>query len=199
MATETKSWPRIKGLLDALKLDPRRIENVAGKGTPDVNYTFGWIERKWLADWPKRASTPVMLESLVDNPPQASWAVQRWTRGGPCYMSLQVGPQVLFFAAPDMPDVRRGLTRVEMLSRAVWTCGRGANRVTPEKLDWLRAWLTWKPHEMPLNQAARFYRLLCSASLDQMATSMKVDRSAVLAAELNLTPLSCDLVEFWIA
>jgi len=82
-----------------------RIENGVGLGTPDVVYclrrhakipqaTTGWIELKHVPEWPKRASTPLIIEHLTRE--QVNFA-SRWALAGGNYTCLvQVKNEFLF-------------------------------------------------------------------------------------------------------
>jgi hypothetical protein len=103
--------------LKRLGLDPHRVENGLGHGTPDANYTVGWIENKYVAAWPVRATTPVRIGLEAH---QCAWITRRWSSGGAAWVLLGVGKERLLFAGPDVYDIYAGLTRHELLSRAVW-------------------------------------------------------------------------------
>lgn len=69
-----------------------RIENLTGRGTPDVTYCVarveGWIELKQLPAWPKREDTVVDVPHYT--PHQRLWARQRLSAGGRVYVLLEV-------------------------------------------------------------------------------------------------------------
>lgn len=136
---ETGAYDSIKPRLQRLGLDPQRVEDITSRGTPDVWYTAGAIEMKYLAEWPKRASTPVMVSTLIDRPQQVAWLTRRWLKGGPAWLMIRIADQYLLFTGPDSRLVRKGLISANLERLAVWTTderGRG---------DWaaLRNWLTW--------------------------------------------------------
>lgn len=72
--------------LHAVHVEPSSGTNA---GTPDVNCTFGWIELKWLPEWPKRESTVVKPTHF--EPEQRNWLRKRCERGGRAFMLLVVG------------------------------------------------------------------------------------------------------------
>ena len=136
---ETGAYNAIKPRLQGLGLDPQRIEDVTGRGTPDVNYNPGWIEMKYLAVWPVRPDTPVRIKTLVERPQQVAWLTRRWTSGGPAWLMVRVHHQYFLFAGPDSRAIRGGVPRREFEQISVWSTdqfGLG---------DWdaLRGWLTW--------------------------------------------------------
>lgn len=79
-----------KRLREALKgFDPVRVENAVGPGTPDINYLQGWIESKFLHEWPKRADSIVRIPHYVKE--QRGWHVRRCAAGGRVWVALEVG------------------------------------------------------------------------------------------------------------
>lgn len=70
---ESVMWSKIRGMLS--RLDPVRIENKIGSGTPDVNSVAGWIELKCLPAWPKREDTVVRLPHFTQE--QRTWLRRR--------------------------------------------------------------------------------------------------------------------------
>ncbi len=81
--------------LKALGMDPRRIENSVGTGTPDMNCTAGWLELKHLDRWPMRASTVVKMKRFTDD--QRRWMLRRWGANRGAWLLLQVGCDWLLF------------------------------------------------------------------------------------------------------
>lgn len=70
-------------------LDPIAVENTARPGTPDVNYVHGWIELKYVKEWPRRAETSLRVEHYT--PQQRAWALRRIAHGGRVHLLLRVG------------------------------------------------------------------------------------------------------------
>lgn len=68
-------------------LDAVSVENVCGAGTPDVNYTSGWIELKYGASWPKNPSAIVPIKL---RPAQRAWLIRRVRAGGNCWALIRV-------------------------------------------------------------------------------------------------------------
>lgn len=85
--SEAKMWESIRPKLK--EVDPVRVENVVGIGTPDVNYNNGWIELKYLAKWPAREQTPVTIDHFT--PQQRTWLLRRHRKGGNAFLLLKVG------------------------------------------------------------------------------------------------------------
>ena len=69
-----------------------RIENLVGRGRPDVNYCIrsveGNIELKQIPAWPSRPETVVPIPHYT--PQQRIWARQRIAAGGRVYVLLEV-------------------------------------------------------------------------------------------------------------
>lgn len=55
--------------------DATSVENPACPGTPDIQFIDGWIECKYLEDWPKREETTVRIEHFT--PQQRVWLLRR--------------------------------------------------------------------------------------------------------------------------
>ncbi len=55
--------------------DATSVENPACPGTPDIQFIDGWIECKYLEDWPKREETTVRIEHF--SPQQRVWLLRR--------------------------------------------------------------------------------------------------------------------------
>ena len=64
------------------------VENPACPGTPDIAYISGWIECKYLANWPVREDTNVVIDHYTKQ--QRIWHIQDWHFGGACWLCLQV-------------------------------------------------------------------------------------------------------------
>ena len=121
-------------------LDAQAIENPIGPGTPDVNYIEGWIELKWLRQWPKRAESIVRLSHFTTR--QRRWLRNRFERGGNAWLLLQCQQEWLLFSGRDAHDyvgqvTRNGLYRY---ARMRWTRGLKDE----ELLECLKKdWGTW--------------------------------------------------------
>lgn len=89
MKPEQAMWEALRPVLLPLKIDPVRVENAAiGSGTPDVNYTEGWIELKYAKRWPARGG-PLRVEHFT--PQQRAWLTSRCKAGGKAFLLLKVG------------------------------------------------------------------------------------------------------------
>jgi len=63
------------------------VENPVLPGTPDINYIGGWIETKWLRNWPVNEDTLVRIEHFT--PQQRVWHIKRRLAGGTSWVLLQ--------------------------------------------------------------------------------------------------------------
>lgn len=86
MGSESETWKALKPLLSGL--DPVRVENPACPGTPDVNYTHGWIELKFAERWPPRGG-PLRVDHFTQK--QRIWLTQRRKADGLAFILLKVG------------------------------------------------------------------------------------------------------------
>lgn len=77
---------RVVALLKPLHAVP--VENAARFGTPDINYIEGWLELKYVPNWPRRWDTPVRVPSF--KPMQRVWIARRSELGGRVHVLLRV-------------------------------------------------------------------------------------------------------------
>lgn len=63
------------------------VENPVLPGTPDVNYIDGWIELKWLRNWPKKPETPVAIKHYSQQ--QKLFIRKRHVLGGRVFLLIQ--------------------------------------------------------------------------------------------------------------
>lgn len=98
-----------------------------GKGIPDINYTGGWIECKWLRAWPKGCDTrPVKFEHALSKEQQL-WLWRRAKKGGKTWVCAKIGRD--WYLWPG--DIFRNhnlwdnMTRPEMKSWALFCSENG--------------------------------------------------------------------------
>ena len=105
-------------LVKALKsLDAVPIENSVAKGTPDVNYLFGWIELKWLRAWPLRPTTPVRIDHFTKE--QRLWLRRREFRGGNAFLLLQCRKEWLLLSGTVAAEVVGHSTKEELIAHSI--------------------------------------------------------------------------------
>lgn len=73
------------------------VENPVHPGTPDVNFVNGWVELKWLREWPINGGV-VQLEHFTQQ--QRIWLLKRWNAGGFAWLLLQCRTEWLLFSGP---------------------------------------------------------------------------------------------------
>lgn len=102
------------------KLDPVPVDNPRKPGTPDVNYIEGWVELKYLADWPKRAKTLVKFPKFY--PQQRVWLVKRSLARGRCFVFVQIKFMYLLYEGGYAAQHFDRMTKDEMIKNAlrVW-------------------------------------------------------------------------------
>lgn len=71
------------------------VENPKKLGTPDVAFIHGWIECKYLDQYPVRKGTIVRIEHFTGK--QRLWLMKHSALGGNCFLWLQVGREHLIF------------------------------------------------------------------------------------------------------
>ena len=97
------------------KLDARAIESPStGAGIPDVNFTRGWIECKWMESWPRQAWVrPVKFKHKLSKE-QGMWLYRRSKAGGIALCCCQVALDWFFFDGLTIKDRFDEMTRSEM-------------------------------------------------------------------------------------
>lgn len=113
---ETTAWDSIQPLLQRLGLDPIRVENVLHPGHPDVDYTHGNIELKYMEAFPVRPGTKVRVPKLKGE--QVAWITRRSRKGGLAWLLVRVGSEWFLWAGEQVWEVRQGLTQAEWRERA---------------------------------------------------------------------------------
>lgn len=75
---ESDLWRYLREGMKGKHFQATRIESSAGNGVPDVAFTIptkhGWIELKYIKEWPKR---PTTLVKLPLRPEQKQWIESR--------------------------------------------------------------------------------------------------------------------------
>lgn len=106
-----------KNVLRALRgLDPFRVENAVGPGTPDIAYVGGWIEDKYLPAWPKGETTPVRVPHY--KPDQRAWHVRHRVAGGNVHVVIEIAGESMVYDAALAAQFLGFWTRREMYANA---------------------------------------------------------------------------------
>jgi hypothetical protein len=95
--SEHRLWLYLRDNM-ASSWEAQRHEDRLSTGIPDVSYSMlhhGWIELKYLAAAPKKASTPMRIEHYTTD--QRNWIMRHGSRGGLVFLLLQVGRDYLLF------------------------------------------------------------------------------------------------------
>jgi hypothetical protein len=123
---------RRKVVRDMRELHAVAVENPVYPGTPDVNYINGWVELKWLRNWPKVKTSPVVFKHYTQK--QKIWMTKRHRAGGKVGLLVQCKREWLYFAYPALLEVGT-LTQEELRG----CCTHYTMRMTKEVLQ---QWLT---------------------------------------------------------
>jgi hypothetical protein len=110
-------------VMKALKpADGVRVENGCGRGTPDVNYTDGWIELKQQDNWPKKPETPLKLSHDLTLE-QRIWLTRREEKGGLAFVLMQVDRDYLLLSGGVAANIIGEATQAQLKEAAiaVWT------------------------------------------------------------------------------
>lgn len=95
------------------------VENAVRFGCPDINYAFGWIELKRLAQWPKKRETCVRFPHFT--PPQKVWIKQRVRSGGTVFVLVQIEDIWLLYDGILAAERLGEMTKQDMLEAATMT------------------------------------------------------------------------------
>ena len=96
--SENALWKYLRDGMAAAWEAQRHEDKLSTGGIPDVSYStnhHGWIELKFVAEPPKRASTPLRIPHYTAE--QRNWLERHGKRTGRCYLFVQVGPEYLLF------------------------------------------------------------------------------------------------------
>lgn len=105
---ESAFWQRIrKGLQNPPHTHLVRIENAIYSGTPDVSFcidghataTEGFMELKYLLEWPKRERTVIRVPHFT--PAQRTWLHDRHMAGGKGFVCMGISKSTFLFEGLD--------------------------------------------------------------------------------------------------
>jgi hypothetical protein len=120
----SESNMRRRLILKLKSLHAIAVENPIHPGTPDVNYSGGWIELKWMKKWKDNADkSAVLIHHFTEQ--QKRWLRKRTEAGGKVFLMLQVGSEYFLFkgdvAAAHVGRIPRG--KLIELSYKYWPKG----------------------------------------------------------------------------
>jgi|TARA_R110000803_G_scaffold51919_7_gene107074 hypothetical protein len=86
--SEHNFWKYVRSSLPGIKM--YRVENRVSEGMPDIHYirngSSGWVELKYLADWPKRNNIKIGLRLN-----QSFWLDEYKKLDGRCWIMIRIG------------------------------------------------------------------------------------------------------------
>ena len=128
---EAQERSKVIGILK--NLHPIAVENVTRAGTPDINYVYGWLELKYLREWPKKARTIVQIPHYTRE--QRTWAIRRAVCGGRVHLLLRAEDDWLLLPQPwaAMYVGKVGKAALIEAAECYWLGRLGAQ----ELLEWL--------------------------------------------------------------
>lgn len=124
MAENGRGGMRSKVLQELRPFHANAIENVAGLGTPDVEFCFGWIELKFLERYKRNCDiSPVLIPHFTTD--QRRFLKKRWLTNESSYLLLQIGNQWLLFTGAVAAEYVGRATRPQLLelSTSSWENG----------------------------------------------------------------------------
>ena len=141
MKPEHKYWnkyiePRMRTAWDA-----QRHEDKISLGIPDVSFGIcssnfekinGWIELKYVKEYPKRETTPVKLPHFT--PFQRNWLKKRQRYGGNCWLLFGVHDDNFIFEGNQTDGVGKTYTKKHLYANCFGYYKRGGKD--------FRSWLT---------------------------------------------------------
>ena len=120
-------------LLKKAKLDPVSVENPIYPGTPDLNYTCGWLELKWLRQWPTNDASVVKLDHFTRE--QRAWLKRRWGKGGNVFLLLQCKMDWLLFDGETAAKYVGRKNRKSLIDISLYTSRSGLRHNILHLLD----------------------------------------------------------------
>lgn len=118
-----------------------RVENSVGPGTPDVNYSYdgseGWIELKWVAQFPKSPRVCVFGNRRGLRPAQKVWIRRRTLKKGSVWIVAGVGRHV-FFIPGDCAFAFNRFRRSDLENHSALSIARGDPTFGDRVLELLR-------------------------------------------------------------
>jgi len=94
------------------------VENSVRSGTPDIAYIGGWLELKWIREYPKREDTTIRLHHFTKQ--QRIWLKRHWQLGGNAFLLLQIKREWFLFEALYAYEWVGLVPVAELRKNAVW-------------------------------------------------------------------------------
>lgn len=122
--SEARLWQRMRNGITPFAF-AQRMENLVGEGVPDVwlcsreNGQGAWVELKYRAVAPVRASTPIFTMSYGLRPEQVSWIYSRAVAGAAIYVLGQCGDWVFLIHGRYARDLA-GMAADDLVLTADW-------------------------------------------------------------------------------
>lgn len=90
--------------------DVQSHEDKYSEGIPDLSYGIGgvngWIELKYLPEWPLRNDVYVKPDRFTAN--QVNWLISRGKKGGKCFIFIKIGDEYFLFDWTLARHIRAG-------------------------------------------------------------------------------------------
>lgn len=119
-------WKRVRKALKGL--DPVRVENRVEAGTPDVWYTEGALELKWVRQPPKKGGV-VIIDHYTTQ--QQCWAIRRHHAGGKVFVLLKISDEWLLFKGESAPEF---LGKVDLITLREKAIGKWKKQLIDQEL-----------------------------------------------------------------
>lgn len=117
---ESSLWAYIRKGMEGRWL-PTRIESSSGNGVPDVAFAIsrnhGWLELKYIPEWPKRTSTPVKLPL---RPEQKLWILTRGKLAGNIWVLCRIGSSFFLLDWKEAIEATEGWLPEQWYSARHW-------------------------------------------------------------------------------
>jgi hypothetical protein len=112
--SEESMWGRVRKAIK--RLDPNRVENRVGAGTPDTNYVEGWVELKWVRKTPKKGGVVVIEHWSAE---QRIWHTKRRKAGGRSFVLLKIATTWMIFDGLVAVEILGKVNQVELEKGAI--------------------------------------------------------------------------------
>jgi len=158
--SEQLMWKTLRPLIASL--DPVRIEVKFSEGVPDVNYSVGWVELKYVGSWDlmKSGDRPRIAHFTEE---QRQWLRRRWLAKGLAWLLIRSADDEWFLFDGGTAGLLVGLAPLHDLRTRCAAHWRGLP--VPSELC---EWLTGRPGDWADNlKMARLWANLDSFTADR--------------------------------